>query len=70
VEGEWFLDREEAALYIIPPTGTTVSELSLVPVHRPTAFAVRGNASAPVAHVSLQNVTIMHAAPTYLEPYE
>ena len=34
--GEWFLDVQEGALYMIPPTGKSVESLTLVPVHRPT----------------------------------
>ena len=44
--------------------------IPLVPVHRPTVVAVRGDAAAPVAQVTIANLTIAHAAPTFLEPYE
>ena len=68
--GEWFLDLQEGAIYLIPPVGKSVQSLFLVPVHRPTVVAVRGNATNPVKTVTLANLTIAHAAPTFLEPYE
>lgn len=44
--------------------------MSLVPVHSPTVFAVRGSSDVPVTRVGLANLTIAHAAPTFMEPYE
>ena len=65
--GEWFLDIKEGSLYLIPPAGKKIGNLSLVPVHRPSVFVVSGNSSDPVKHVTLANVTIAHAAPTYCQ---
>ena len=68
--GEWFLDVQEGALYIVPPAGKSIESLSLVPVHRPTVVEIRGDANAPVTGVTIANLTIAHAAATFLEPYE
>ena len=73
--GEWFLDEDQRMLYLIPPPGTAdsvsaLSSLELVGAHRPTAVRFNGTSADPVMHVHLANLTIAHAAATFMEPYE
>ena len=75
--GEWFLDLDEGNLYLIPPgTGPGAAHVhpgsfELVPVHSPRVVSLLGNGSdAPLRHITLANLTIAHAAITFLEPYE
>jgi hypothetical protein len=73
--GEWFLDESDGYLYLIPPPGTASSAaaleaLSLVPAHNPTAVRVNATAAAPLTHVGIANLTVMHSSATYMEPYE
>jgi len=73
--GEWYVDAAEGAIYLIPPTGTAhPSELDLVPCvdgrHTVVEIASATGAADPVMHVQLENVTIAHAAATFMEPYE
>lgn len=73
--GEWYLDEADGYLYLVPPPGTASSvaaltELSLVPVHNPTAVRVNATSSHPVKHTVLANLTIMHTSATFMKPYE
>ena len=71
------MDESEGALYLIPPAGVHPSSLTLVPCidDRPTVIRMEGGDgsggdSQPVSHVRVENVTIAHAAATFLHPYE
>ena len=73
--GEWFLDEDQRMLYLIPPPGTAdsasaLSSLELVGAHRPSAVRFNGSSADPVMHIHLANLTISHAAATFMEPYE
>ncbi len=70
------MDESEGALYLIPPGGAHPSSLTLVPciADRPTVIRMKGGDGSgdaqPVSHVRVENVTIAHAAATFLYPYE
>ena len=58
--------------YFIPPAGMTADELNvaeLVATNLARLVQFNGSADAPLKHVHLSNVTLAHAAYTYLEPY-
>jgi len=69
---EWFLDKARHRLYLIPPNSSvTPGDMQLVTAESPRVVMLGdGNSSAPVMHVSLENVTIAHAAASFMLPYE
>eukprot|EP00040_Diaphanoeca_grandis_P030936 m.183931 g.183931 ORF g.183931 m.183931 type:complete len:1001 (+) comp32172_c0_seq1:207-3209(+) len=73
--GEWFFDASEGehgTLYLVPLSGAMPSDdLDLVATQRSRVVTMIGNTSTnPVQNVVLANVTIKHAASTFLNRYE
>jgi hypothetical protein len=77
---EWFYDATEGShgtLYLIPPrpssvssVGTDPAQLNLVATMHKRVVSVIGDASRPVKHVRLINVTISHTEATYMDRFE
>ena len=73
---EYFFDEAEHALYFIPPTSAKITSASqldarqLVATKLARVVQFNGTAEAPLRHVHLANVTVAHAAYTYMDPYE
>jgi hypothetical protein len=73
---EWFFDEAEHALYFIPPLSAKITSAGQLDAHQLVATKLarvvqfNGTAEAPLRHVHLANVTIAHAAYTYMEQYE
>lgn len=67
---EWYFDRRDGFLYFMPPAGldldAAVVEASLLK----QLFHLRGSEECPVKNFTIQDVTLAHTEPTYLEAYE
>jgi hypothetical protein len=68
--GEWFLDRKQGALYVMPPGGVDLSKARLEGACLKRLVDIEGTAEKPVKFVSFQGLTFTHAARTFMEPYE
>jgi hypothetical protein len=70
---EWFHDTDAGKLYFIPPASWSEDRLQradVVAPQLPRLFQFRGSQTAPVHDIILQDFSITHSAPTYLESYE
>ncbi len=68
--GEWYLDRREGVLYLMPEEGVMLEQaLVEVPV-LPRLIAIRGCQRDPVHDVRFAGFRIAHTTSTFMETYE
>ena len=68
--GEWYLDRETATLYYLPPDDVNLDTAIIeVPVLQQLIEFV-GTQDNPVQHITLQGFRFAHTKSTFLETYE
>jgi hypothetical protein len=68
--GEWYLDRETATLYYLPPNNVDLDTAVIeVPVLQRLVEFV-GSQDNPVKHITLQSFRFTHTTSTFLETYE
>ena len=68
--GEWYLDRKQGILYLIPEEGVQLDEaLVEAPVLKQVA-EFQGTQQNPVHHVTLSGFRIAHTVSTFLDSYE
>ncbi len=68
--GEWFLDTQAHTLYFYPPAGMDMTK-AIVEVSRlRSVIELRGATEEPVRFVTLEGLTIRHAARTMMETRE
>lgn len=69
--GEWYYDSEAGELYYKPDEGVDVDKAGYVAAgHLQELFIFKGKSEGSVKHINLQDLTIMHTARIFLEPYE
>ena len=70
VPGEWYLDRENGVLYVIPEDGTDLENALIeVPVLE-HIVELQGSQTKPVRSVSFKGFRFAHTASTFLNEYE
>jgi len=68
--GEWYLDKREGWLYLMPELGVALATAVVeVPVLQ-RLVELRGEAAFPVRHIHFEGIHFTGSEVTYLEPYE
>jgi hypothetical protein len=68
--GEWYLDRDKAILYWMPPVGTDVNQALVEAPMFKQVIEFKGTQENPVHHITLSDFRIAHTTSTFLEVYE
>lgn len=68
--GEWFFDRQEKVLYLIPKSGQNIETATLVVPQIRHLFEFRGSESSPVRNITLQGLEFRHVLRTFMETKE
>jgi len=68
--GEWYLDKEEGILYIMPPKDIDLNTALIeVPILK-QVIEFKGKQSKPMKNLTLSGFRIAHTTSTYFEEYE
>lgn len=70
VPGEWWLDRSNSQLFLVPNASWSPDNISLAAPVLTQLIVLQGSDSQPVKDVQLLGLTFTHTAPTLMEPYE
>ena len=65
-EGEWYHDRPNGWIYLIPRSGQNPTSAQVVVPRLETLMALQGSPGNPVHHIRIENLTFAHA--TWLRP--
>lgn len=68
--GEWFHDRREGMLYLMPEPGVDLETAVVEAPALQRLIECRGTAASPVSQVSFSGITFTGTDVTFLEPYE
>lgn len=68
--GEWYLDRNEGILYLMPEEGVSLDDALIeVPILK-RVVEFKGTQKNPVGHITLSGFRFAHSASTFLEEYD
>jgi hypothetical protein len=68
--GEWFYDRNDRLLYLMPRTGVDISEATVVAAGLLELIRLEGTAEQPVTNIHIDNIIFKHTKRLFMEPYE
>jgi hypothetical protein len=68
-EDEWFYDEGTRELYLYNASGPPPASLSIVACNLKRLVVVNGTQSKPVAHVTLEGLTLRDTAITFMDPH-
>lgn len=68
--GEWYLDRADGLLYLMPPEGVRPDAALVELATLEQLVLVRGTREGPVRDVRLVGLRVAHSLPVFLEGYE
>ncbi|WP_299941710.1 PDZ domain-containing protein [uncultured Microbulbifer sp.] len=68
--GEWYYEENRARLYIKPPEGVALNQAKVEVAGLKELIIVRGNSSKPVKHISIENLTLVHAGESFMQTAE
>lgn len=68
--GEWYLDREQGTLYVMPRADADLTNDLIEAPILACVVAFRGSQRRPVKHIRLSGFRVAHTASTFLDTYE
>ena len=68
--GEWYLDKENALLYVIPEEDIQLQKALIEASGLKQVVEIRGSQEKPVDYITLSGFRIAHTQTTFLEEYE
>ena len=64
--GEWYLDKAQGVLYLMPEAGVDLSKARVEGAVLPSLVEFQGSEQSPVRHVSLQGLTLTQTVRTFM----
>lgn len=70
VSGEFYFDRNNETLYVIPKEGIDLNRVEIITPHLDQLLSLRGNRMNPIQFVRFEGIRFQHTERIFLEPYE
>ena len=68
--GEWYLDQEARALYLLPPEGVDPRTALIEAAGLERLLVLQGTRDRPVRHLTFRGLRLAHTGTTFLQPYD
>ena len=68
--GEWYLDKTQGVLYLMPMPGVNLAHARVEAAVQPSLIEFQGSESSPVRWISLQGLTFTQTTRTFMETKE
>lgn len=69
-EGEWYLDHRQHILYYYPAPGEHIEQMNFEASHLENLVTLLGNEQQPIHDITVQGISFIHTAPTFMKTAE